>query len=411
MAIAVCETEADVVAALGFARELRLPIAVRGGGHSVAGHGLLDDGLVIDLRRMRAVEVDPDRRIARAEGGATWLDLDTATQRHGLAVAGGTFSDTGVAGLALGGGIGYLIGISGLTCDNIVGARLVTGEGEAVDVSADSDSDLLWALRGGGGNFGVVTRLDFSLVPVGPMFGGSATYPLEDGQMLERYAGIQLDAPDGFVILAFARHHAAFGPTVNLDVASVLDETASRRLVDQITKGATPVDGGLGPTTYTDVQALNDILPFGMRHYWKSAFVPELSRDVIGEIVDLVATRAAGTSGILFEPIHGAARRNGFDHSPFPQREARFHISALSIWQDPEDDDREIAWAREAHRRVTALGTAGTYVNYVAHDEPVDRASSTYPAAVLERLRLVKGRVDPENRFKSNINISPVAPG
>ena len=405
--IAACETEADVIAALRYAREQALPIAVRGGGHSVAGHGLVDDGLVIDLRRMRGVEVDAERRVARTEGGATWIDVDTASQLHGLAVAGGTFTDTGVVGLALGGGIGYLIGTSGLTCDNIVGARLVTGAGEVLEVSDRSDPDLLWALRGGGGNFGIVTALELSLVPVGPMVGGDIEYQLEDGQIIDRYAAVQREAPDEFVVLAYARHHPSFGPTIAFDVASLLDDRAARQLFDAIVGGATPVEGEIGPRTYADIQAINPLLPFGMRHYWKSAFVPDLSAGVIAEIVDLVAARAPGTGGMLLEPIHGAARRRGFDHSPFPQREARFHVSAMSIWKESGDDEREIAWSREAHRRVSALGTTGTYVNYIAPDEPVDRATSTWPPEVLARLRAVKRRVDPENRFRSNINIAP----
>lgn len=405
--IAACTSEADVVAALVFGREHGLQIGVRGGGHSVAGHGVVDDGLVIDLRRMRGVEVDAGARTASVQGGATWEDFDTAAQREGLAVTGGTFVDTGVAGLALGGGIGYLMGVCGLTCDSLLGARLVTADGRTIDVDASSDPELLWALRGGGGNFGVATRLDFRLEPVGGMFGDVAYLELGDGSALERLAKVQRSAPDGFVAFADVVNHVDLGPIISIQVASLLDEGETRRLHNEVLEGATVIDAEFGPLTYAEVQGYAGIMPFGLRHYWKSAFVPELSRPVIAEIVDAVRSRPRGKTLILLEPLHGLVRRYGFDHAAFPQREARFHVSALGIWSEPADDEREIAWVRETHRRVAALGTTGTYSNYVAPDEPADRATSTWPPEVLARLRRVKARLDPDNVFRSNLNITP----
>jgi len=405
--IASCASETDVVAALTFGRERGLPIAVRGGGHSVAGHGLVEGGLVIDLRRMRGVEIDAGARTARVQGGATWEDFDTAAQREGLAVTGGTFVDTGVAGLTLGGGIGYLMGVCGLTCDNLVGARLVTADGRSIDVDASSEPELLWALRGGGGNFGIATRLDFRLHPVGTLHGDVVLAALEDGRALERLARVQRDAPDELTALAYVANREEFGPSISIQVVSLLGEAATRPIYDEIVGDATVIDAEFGELTYAEVQGFAGIMPFGLRHYWKSAFVPELSGNVVAEIVRSVEGRPAGKTGVLLEPLHGAARSYGFDHAAFPQREARYHVSALGIWLDAANDDREIAWVRDVHRRVTDLGTTGTYVNYVAPDEPVDRATSTWPPDVLARLRRVKTRLDPENIFRSNLNITP----
>jgi FAD/FMN-containing dehydrogenase len=409
-AIALAESADDVVAALALARSEDLRIAVRGGGHSVAGHGLVDDGLVIDLRRMRSVEVDPDARVARVDGGATWEDFDTAAQAHGLAVTGGTFVDTGVGGLSLGGGIGFLLGSQGLTCDNLVGAQLVTADGLVREVTDLTDPDLLWALRGGGGNFGVATRLDFDVHPVGTLYGDSALLELGDGSVIRRLADVMAGAPDAFVALAFVANRLEVGPSIRIHVVSVADEASTRTRYDQILGDARRFESNFRPLTYAEVQGFAGILPFGLRHYWKSAFVPDLTEAVVGELVASVqAPRGdAGTSsGILLEPIHGRARRYGFDHAAFPQREARWHVSALGIWENAATDDAEIRWARDVHRRVTALGTTGTYVNYIGTDEPVDRATSTWPPEVLARLRGVKRRVDPDNVFRSNLNIAP----
>ena len=406
-AIALVESVDDVVASLAMARAEGLPVAVRGGGHSVAGHGLLDDGLVIDLRRMRTVEIDPATRMARVEGGATWEDFDTAAQAHGLAVTGGTFVDTGVAGLALGGGIGFLLGSQGLTCDNIVGAQLVTADGVVREVNEETDRELLWALRGGGGNFGIATRLDFDVHPVTTIWGDSAVLELGDGSVYRRLAEVMADAPDEFMVISYAAHRPEFGLSIRLHVASTGDQATARALYDRILEAGHVVESNFRQPTYAEVQLFAGTLPFGMRHYWKSAFVPDLSDAVVAELVELIEQRPPSNTGFLLEPTHGKARRYGFDHAAFPQREARWHMSALGIWEEPADDERAIAWVREAHRRITALGTTGTYVNYSTHDEPPDRASSTWPPEVLARLRAVKRRVDPDNVFRSNLNIAP----
>jgi FAD/FMN-containing dehydrogenase len=398
---------AEVSLTLRIAREHGLPIGVRGGGHSVAGHGLLDAGVVIDLRRMRDVHVDAAARLARAAGGATWEDFDAATQADGLAVTGGTFVDTGIGGLTLGGGFGYLMGLCGLTCDNLVGAELVTASGEIVEVSMERDPELMWALRGGGGNFGIATRLDYQLFEVGEMYGGEVVVPLGEGALLRRYAEAQVWAPDGLTTNLYVVHNAELGPAIGVDVAWLGPPAEGDRLGRSILGPSRVLAGELGPLTYAGVQALAGTLPFGLRHYWKSAFVGDMTPDVVSTIVEMVKGRPAGRSGVLVEPLHGQARRYGLDHACFPQRTAMFHVSALAIWDDPKDDAAEITWAREVHRRIAAVGMAGTYVNYIGTDEPPDRARSAYPAAVYERLRRIKRRVDPDNVFRSNLNITP----
>ncbi len=404
--IVACEGVGDVVAALAGLRN-GLQVGVRGGGHSVAGHGLVEGGLVIDLRRMRAVTVDPEARRASAQGGALWSDMDTATQAHGLAVTGGTFVDTGVGGLTLGGGIGFLMGVAGLTCDNLVGAELVTAHGDILEVSAETDPDLLWALRGGGGNFGVATRLDYALHQVGTLYGDSAVVELGDGSVIRRLAEVQRDAPDTFTALAYVANREEHGPSVSIQVASLGDEASSRRLYDAIIGDARVLEADFGALTYAQVQGFAGVLPFGLRHYWKSAFAPELTPELIADFVELVRERWRGKTGVLLEPLHGQARRYGFDHAAFPERNARYHVSGLGIWREAADDDREQAWVREVHRRLTASGQSATYVNYVTPDEPIDRARSAYPPPVLERLRRVKQRLDPDNVFRSNLNIAP----
>jgi len=405
--IAQCLDAAEVSVALRFARDRGLPLAVRGGGHSVAGHGLVDGGLVIDLRRQRRVAVEALHHRAHAAGGATWQDLDDATQAHELAVTGGTFVDTGIGGLTLGGGLGFLMGRCGLTCDNLVGAELVTAEGRIVEVSAESDAELLWALRGGGGNFGVATRLDYRLHDVGTMYGGEAIVPLGDGAILRRYAEAQVWAPDELIVMLYVAHSAELGPAVAVDLAWLGPAAQGVELGRAILGSSKVIDGGFGPTTYPAIQALAGLMPFTLRHYWKSTFVGDLTAEVVSEIVEVVRSRKPGRSGVLIEPLHGQARRFGFDHSCFPQREARFHVSGLAIWDDPADDRSEIAWARRLSQRMTAHGVGGTYVNYITPDEPADRAKSAYPPPVYERLRRIKRRMDPDNLFRSNLNIAP----
>jgi len=405
--IVLCASPADVARALRHGRDNGLQIAVRGGGHSVAGHGLVDGGLVVDLRPMRDVAVDPDARIARAGGGTLWEGFDDATQRHGLAVTGGTFVDTGIGGLTLGGGLGYLMGAYGLTCDNLVGAELVTADGRVLEVDGSSDPELLWALRGGGGNFGVATRLDLGLHPVGELSAGNLIVALDDGSLLRRLASVQAIAPESFVVVANLGNRPEFGLSNRLLIAALEDLDTTRELAQEIIGDVRVLAGSIERRSYGEVQRFLGVLPFGLRHYWKSAFVEELSDPVIEAITGAIRAHPVGHSNIMLEPIHGVARRYDEGHAAFPERTARYHVSALGVWTDPPDDEPEKTWVRSVHASITALGGARTYVNYLSTDEPADRASSTYPPTTLRRLREVKRRLDPDNVFRSNLNIAP----
>jgi FAD/FMN-containing dehydrogenase len=405
--IVLCSSTDDVANALGYGRDHGFQIAVRGGGHSVAGHGLIDGGLVIDLRPMRSVAVDPEARVARAGGGTLWEGFDDATQRHGLAVTGGTFVDTGIGGLTLGGGIGFLMGRYGLTCDNLVGAELVTADGQVIEVNESSDPELLWALRGGGGNFGVATRLDLALHPVTELSAGNLLVELDDGSLLGRLAKVQATAPESFFVIANVGNRPEFGFSNRLLFASLEDLETTRELAREIIGDVHVLTGSIERRPYGEVQRFLGVLPFGLRHYWKSAFVEELSNPVIETIAGAIRSHPVGSSNIMLEPSHGAARQFDERHAAFPERRARYHVSALGVWTEPSEDDQEKAWVRRVHGSITALGGARTYVNYLSTDEPADRATSTYPPATLNRLRAVKRRLDPDNVFRSNLNIAP----
>lgn len=408
-AIVRCTNDADVRAAIEAAREDGLPLGVRGGGHSVAGAAIVDDGIVADLSLMRAVEVDAVARVAHVQGGGQWRDLDAPAFDHGLAVPGGVFGDTGVGGLTLGGGIGFLMGIGGLTCDNLVGARLVLADGSIVE--AADDPELLWALRGGGGNFGAVTRFDLGLHQIGPMYGGVAAIPLGDGSAIRRYAGLMRHAPDELLPMIVIGRDDDGSLLLYLQFAYVGDPGTGRRFASEILGDGWTGDG-LRPCSYLEIQAINEIEPFGSRNYWSSSFVTELDDALIEVLIEAARTIPTNASGILIEPVHGAARRRGPEHAAFANRSAGAHVSFIGTWDDPAFDAAGTAWSREMTGRISAWSSGGLYVNYAMPGEavssgPRDRARAAYPPEVFERLQAVKRRYDPDNLFRGNLNIPP----
>ncbi len=401
----------DVTAAVVAANDLGLPIAVRGGGHGVAGHAMADAALVVDLRAMRAVSVDPVTRIVRAEGGALWEDLDAAAWAHGLAVVGGTFGDTGVGGLTLGGGIGWLSGLQGLTCDNLIRAELVTAAGEQVVASLDDDADLLWALRGGGGNFGVVTAFTFQAIDPGPITAGTVAFPLGAAkQVLRTIAQVAETAPGALELIS------TIGPSsdrpgdleVRVTVCWPGDPAAIDPILRPIRFGLPAIDDSIGPMTYPDLQAAAGRLPFGLRHYWKGHFLRALDEPAIGAVVAAVEAGPGGLSTVLLEAIRGAADREPAGGAAFGQRAATWNATALSIWEDPADDDAQIGWARStaADLAVSSLSGAG-YANYAAVDETNERVRLAFGTERFTRLTETKARLDPGNRFRFNLNIGP----
>ncbi|MFH9722051.1 FAD-binding oxidoreductase [Streptomyces sp. NPDC017254] len=405
---------ADVIAAVLHAREHALPLAVRGGSHSVAGFGTVDDGLVVDLSRMRGVRVDPETRTARAEGGATWGDFNHATHAFGLATTGGVVSTTGIGGLTLGGGMGHLARRYGLSCDNLVAADVVTAEGTLVSCDAERNADLFWALRGGGGNFGVAVSLAYRLHPVADVFGGLSCYPL-DGGVARAWQEMIADSPEelnSILVLALGpeepflpeRWHgrpicAAFtcfsGPRAE-------DEKVLARL-----DGLGPVIGRfMERMPYPVINTLFDEqLPPGLHHYWKGNFSRELSDGAIGVHMEYGATMPSLETDTAIFPIDGACHRVGPEETSFAYRDAVFSHSFGGTWTDPADSERDIAWTRAYDQALRPHTQEGGYVNFMDADDQ-DRVRVNYRQNY-DRLRTVKRRYDPGNVFRLNQNVEP----
>lgn len=401
-----CSGAADVATALDFARANGLEVAVRGGGHNPAGHCLVDDGLVIDLSRMRSVAVAAEARVARAEGGATWLDFDTATQAAGLVTPGGVVGSTGVAGLTLGGGIGHLTAQHGLTCDNLVGAELVTPDGAVVQVSADENPELLWALRGGGGNFGVATRLDFSLEALERVVGGKLTFS-GDGvrEALQRFREIVAGSPRELSCQAGLGLDESMEPSLWIApcyTGSSSDPDELRQL--RATRGL--VADGVRSQTFVDQQQIFDSAYGVDRHYWKGHFVHELPDELIDALVERVTALEKPLGGILIESLHGAPK-DVDGTAAVGWRRAAFNVSAMATWQKAEHDEESIQWARDTAAAIEPWSLGAGYVNYETSDEPIERVRAGFGDEAFARLQALKGRYDPENVLHRNQNIPP----
>ena len=407
--IARCSSAADVATALDFARAQRLEVAVRGGGHNPAGHCVCDDGFVVDLSTMRAVTVDPAARLARAEGGATWVDVDTATQAFGLATPGGIVGSTGVAGLTLGGGIGHLTSQHGLTCDNLVRAELVTPGGAIVVASEEDDAELLWGLRGGGGNFGVVTALELRLAPVGRVTGGRLLYRGADDvrEALRRIRDITLGAPRDLSIQAEIGVDESLTPI--LTVLPCSTGPGGEAAVGVLRSLSGLADDGVRDHGFLDQQRILDP-PYGVsRVYWKGHFVRELPDELIDELIGLVASFGRPSVGILLESLHGAPKDADPGTAALGYREAAFNVSAMPGWQDPQLDEEHIAWARRAASAMEPWSFSGGYANYMQADEPIERVRSAFGDVAFGRLQALKTRLDPDNVLRRNQNIPPLS--
>jgi FAD/FMN-containing dehydrogenase len=414
--IVLPETTDEVAASVRAARLDGLPIAIRGGGHGVAGHAVADAAMVIDLRRMRGVTVDPGGRTARVQGGALWEDVDRATIPHDLATTGGTFWDTGVGGLTLTGGLGYLMGTAGLTCDNLLRATVVIADGSIVEAGPEGDPELLWALRGGGGNFGVVTEFEFRLHPIGPWHVGRFFAPIEHAaEALVELGAFARRMPDEIVIFAEGPSAGAGGstdgPFDQVSATLVFQGTADEAAVAFAPLAASPHWSGLTEaSTYEAIQS-DGTMPFGLRHYWKGHFVRELDRLAADAIVGAMTSRPQSPSFVLLESINGIARTEPRDGgSAFGQREARWNVSALAVWEQTDDDDAQIAWARSAAAALAPSSFSGAgYGNYAPVDETDERIRLGFGPERYEHLRTVKGRYDPDNVFRFNLNIPPAS--
>jgi len=413
-AIAQCTGVADVIAAVNFARENGIPVTVRGGGHNVAGKAVRDDAIMIDLAPMRGIRVDPGSKTGRAEGGVRWAAFDYETAALGLVTTGGTVSTTGVAGLTLGGGLGWLMRKHGLSCDNLVGADVVTADGRFLKASAAENNDLYWALRGGGGNFGVVTSFDFRLHDAEPIVAGMAIYP---GKMLREvtrfYREYTASLPDSVTTMTgvFVGDAAASGPDRNSAWIAVCHSgpvAEGLRLVQPIKEFGPPVVDQVGEMPYRSLQTMFDggSGP-GQRAYWRSNFMEALSDDAIDTYVALAdAGLPSADTGIFMEHLGGAVSRVGDHDTAFSNRRANYNVTILGSWPDAADDDANVAWTRSAGDKLKAFATGAGYVNYMTGDEGSGRVRSTYETN-LERLIEIKRKYDPTNFFNSNQNIVP----
>lgn len=409
---------ADVVAAVRFAREASMEIAVRGGGHNVAGNALSDGGIVIDLAEMRAVHVDPDARRAVVQGGATLADYDRETQQFGLASTMGMISMTGVAGLTLGGGLGHLMRKHGLACDNLIGAQIVTATGDVLQVNEDSHADLLWALRGGGGNFGVVTSLHFKLHPVGPfIFGGISAFPAARArEVVPAYRDwvAQTDSTLGANLLFLTAPPLPFVPpeiqfTPIIAVAACWDGDLSRG--DELVAPIRDLGPGIdlfGAMPYTALQQMFDAgHPAGRRNYWKSGYLQELDEAAIAALIRGTQAMSSPFSLVECQALGGVVDSFGPEHSAFGNREASFLYNIVAQWEDPAHDREQISWAREFFNEMETHGTGGVYVNYLTGEEGRQRVRAAYGEERYRRLVEVKQAYDPENVFHLNQNIQP----
>jgi FAD/FMN-containing dehydrogenase len=395
----------DVAAAIRFAVDSELPIAVRGGGHGVAGHCVGDGSLVVDLRLMRDVTVDPESGVATCGGGALWEDFDPPCQRHGLATPGGTFGDTGVAGLTLGGGIGHLIGLHGLTLDNLMSATVVTADGNVVRASSEENDELFWALRGGGGNFGVVVDFTFRLHPVGLLLGGLLRYHLADGvRVLRTWRDLMAIAPDELMCFAGVRR-SLFGEGVDISVAFLGDIDAGREAIRPLLDAAPVVTDGVRPMFYAELQEVFGRLPFGLRHYWSGRFLSRLPDELIEATVHQ-CEREDARGSILLEPFHGAASRVDPDATAFAGRGAAYNATFIGAWMEAAEDRQCIEAARSYSAALAPWAVGGGYLNY-ASEAASESLETEFGAQRLERLRAVKRRFDPANRFRFNHNIAP----
>ena len=406
--IAGCVGNADIVDAVNFARTQGLELAVRGGGHNVAGRAVCDDGLMLDMSLMKGIHVDPVRRTARAQGGVTWREFNRETQAHGLATTGGVISTTGIAGLTLGGGLGWLMAKHGLAMDNLVSAEVVTASGDIVRASREENADLFWGLQGGGGNFGAVSWLEYRLHPVGTVTSGLIAHPVDRARdVLKFFREITSGLPDDLTIFGGLLHAPDGAQIAVMIVCHCGPLGEAEAALQPIKKFGTPIMDAIGPTSYEATNRMLDAgFPRGALNYWKSNFMMELSDQAIDTLISQFASCPSPMSGLLLEHIHGAATRVGVGETAFPHRREGYNFLVVSEWLDPAANARNIAWARESYDVMRPCFAPGRYVNYLGDDDGEDAVAAAY-GPNYQRLRALKAKYDPTNLFHLNQNIRP----
>jgi FAD/FMN-containing dehydrogenase len=418
--IACCSGVADVISAVGFARECGLSVAVRAGGHSVPGHSVCDEGgIVIDLAPMKGIWVDPVAQTARVQTGVTWGELDRETQQFGLAVTGGRISTTGVAGLTLGSGSGWLERAHGLTADSMIAADVVTAEGNLVRASEAENADLFWGLRGGSGNFGIVTSFEFRLHREGPLvYGGLAGWPRSQApEVLRAFRDFMKTAPNEIGFLAalitappepFIPEDMRGQPIVALAGCCAGDPEKAAQAMRPLLEALPPALNMLAPMPYAVVQQLLDAgNPKGLQGYFKADFIEELSDETIDVIVEQASRITSPFTAVLLEPLGGAINDVADGDSALSRPRADFVYHALVMWEDPAENDRQIAWTRGFNDAVARYTVPGVYLNFLIDEDEENRVRSTYGPEKYDRLVALKDKYDPDNVFRHNYNIRP----
>lgn len=416
--VARCLGVADIISCVRFARENGLLLCIKGGGHNIAGLAVADGALLIDLSLMRGVWVDAGQRIARAQAGCLLGDVDRETQLHSLAAVMGFVSATGIAGLTLGGGFGYLTRRFGWTADNVVGMDVVTADGRLVRASSDTNADLFWGLRGGGGNFGVVTGIDYTLYPVGPeVTGGLVAWPASEApQVLQLYRTLSEQASRELTLVAILRPappapwlpkewHGK--PIIALLASHTGTAAEAEKAVAPIKSFGKPIGDALVRRPYTQLQALLDATqPKGRRYYWKSEYLAGVPAGLCDGAIQHAARLRSPHSAVILFQIGGALNDLGEAHSPAGNRKARYVLNVTAAWERPDDDGANIEWARTAWEDLRRFSSGGNYINFLTQDESPERVEAALGGA-LGRLAEVKAKWDPENVFRTNRNIKP----
>lgn len=417
--IARCVDPTDVAAAVNFARSIRLRVSVRGGGHGIAGNAVCDGGLVIDLSPMTSIDVDPSRRTVAAGAGALLGDLDRATQEFGLAVPAGTVSETGIAGLTLGGGLGWLMRKHGLTCDNLIGVRMVTAGGETVRVDDRSHPELMWGLRGGGGNFGIVTSFEYQAHAVGPtVLAGFVLHPVERARdFFEFYSNYAADGPDELTTIGVIRMMPPV-PSVPAELHGVKvagtgvcwsgDIEQGQRVLEPLRRFGTPLIDTIGPTRFIEHQAVLDQgVPAGLQYYEKSENLPDLTTDLIETLVQHGEQVSSPYAFVGLFQLGGQVGRVAEGDTAYTQRDAAYSLVISAGWEDRQATDHHTNWVRSFWRAVRPFSPGGGYVNFMSHDDGKDRVQAAYGPAKYARLSALKRQYDPQNLFRQNQNINP----
>jgi FAD binding domain/Berberine and berberine like len=419
--IARCTNSDDVIEAVNFARDNNLLLSVRGSGHNVAGNAVNDGGLMIDLSLMKGIHVDPESGAASAQPGVTFGEMDRATQPYGLAAPGGIVSETGIAGLTLGGGFGWLTRKYGFTCDNLISAKVVTANGELLTASASENPDLFWGIRGGGGNFGIVTSFEYQLQPVGPeVLAGMAIYPLDAaGDVLRFFRGYTASTPDELGALAvfllappapFLPQELHGKPVLAIIVCYIGDVEEGERVVQPLRDFGPPVFDGIMPKPFAAHNSSLDAgQPVGMNYYWKSEYATEIADDAIETLVAFAAKMTSPYSRLAVFQLGGAIQRYDEQAMAVSHRNAEYIFAINTGWADPQDTEKQTQWTRDLWTAIRPFSSGGVYVNFLSADDGEDRVRAAYGATKFERLVRLKSKYDPQNLFRMNKNIKPVS--